>query len=241
MAAVKHEFDKWCNSDHVRLHLDHVPVIDESYRRVDYLPIIQAAIELGYQSVMIDGSRLELEENIAATRQAAELAHRAGIPCEAELGRVLGHEAGPPPPYEQLYESGLGFTDVEEASRFVRETGCDWLSVAIGNIHGSISEALKDKKKVEAKLNLDHLDKLSQVTGVPLVLHGGSGIQQKYVLDAFKRGIAKMNIGTEVRQAYEVALKESGSVTKAQESTFERTRWVLRDYLCLTGSRKLVA
>ena len=199
MTAVKREFDKWCNPVYVRLHLDHVPAIDESYQRVDYLPIIQKAIDLGYQSVMIDGSRLELEENIATTRQVAEMAHKAGIPCEAELGRVLGHEAGPPPPYEELYESGLGFTDVEEAKHFVQETGCDWLSVAIGNIHGSISEALKDKKKVQARLNLDHLEKLNQAVSVPLVLHGGSGVQQRYVLDAFKRGIAKMNIGTEIR------------------------------------------
>jgi len=241
MTAVKQEFDKWCNPAHVRLHLDHVPVIDEGYQRVDYVPIIQKAIDLGYQSVMIDGSRVKLAENIAATRQVAEMAHKAGIPCEAELGRVLGHEAGPPPPYQELYESGLGFTDVEEARRFVRETGCDWLSVAIGNIHGSISEALKDKKKVQAKLNLDHLEKLNQAVGVPLVLHGGSGVQQKYVLDAFKRGIAKMNIGTEIRQAYEAAFNESGSVAKAQEATYARTVWVLRDYLCLTGSRKLVA
>jgi fructose-bisphosphate aldolase class II len=241
VAAVKQEFDRWCNLDYVRLHLDHVPVIDENQERVDYLPIIQSAIDLGYQSVMIDGSRLELEENIAATRQVAEIAHKVGIPCEAELGRVLGHEAGPPPPYEELYESGLGFTDVEEASRFVRETGCDWLSVAIGNIHGSISEALKDKKKVQARLNLDHLGKLNQAVGVPLVLHGGSGIQQQYVLAAIQRGIAKMNIGTDIRQAYEAALKEWGSVAKAQEATFARVVWVLRDYLCLTGSRKLVA
>jgi fructose-bisphosphate aldolase class II len=241
MTAVKREFDRWCDPAHVRLHLDHVPVIDESYQRVDFLPIIQKAIDLGYQSVMIDGSRLNLEENIAATRQVAKMAHAAGIPCEAELGRVLGHEAGPPPPYDELYESGLGFTDVEEAKRFVQETGCDWLSVAIGNIHGSISEALKDKKKVQARLNLDHLEKLNQAVGVPLVLHGGSGVQQKYVLDAFKRGIAKMNIGTEIRQAYEAAFRESGSVAKAQEATFARMVWVLRDYLCLTGSRKLVA
>jgi fructose-bisphosphate aldolase, class II len=239
MAAVKQEFDKWSRPEHVRLHLDHVPVIDEDYQWVDYLPIIKEAIELGYQSVMIDGSRLGLEENIVATRQVVELAHKAGIPCEAELGMVLGHEAGPLPPYEELYESGLGFTDVQEAARFVRETGCGWLSVAVGNVHGPISAALKDKKKVEARLNLNHLEKLSRVTGIPLVLHGGSGVQRKYVLDAVKRGIAKMNIGTEIRQAYEAALKESG-VVAAQEAVYERTCWIIRDYIGVTGSRKLV-
>ena len=239
MAAVKQEFDKWSRPEHVRLHLDHVPVIDEDYQRVDYLPVIKEAIELGYQSVMVDGSRLGLEENIVATRQVVELAHKAGIPCEAELGMVLGHEAGPLPPYEELYESDLGFTDVQEAARFVRETGCDWLSVAVGNVHGPISAALKDKKKVEARLNLNHLEKLNRATGIPLVLHGGSGVQRKYVLDAVKRGIAKMNIGTEIRQAYEAALKESG-VVAAQEAVYERTCWIIRDYIRVTGSRKLV-
>lgn len=119
MTAVKQEFDRWCDPAYVRLHLDHVPVIDENYERVDYMPILQEAIDLGYPSVMIDGSRLPLEENIAATRQVAELAHKAGVACEAELGRVWGHEAGPPPSYEELFNSGLGFTDVEEARRFV--------------------------------------------------------------------------------------------------------------------------
>ena len=88
---------------------------------------------------MLDGSRLSLADNIAATRQVAELAHAAGVPCEAELGAVLGHEAGPLPPYEEFFETGLGFTDVAEAKRFVAETDCDWLSVAIANIHGYAS------------------------------------------------------------------------------------------------------
>ena len=160
LAAVMEEFQKWNKPDHVRIHLDHVPVIDEDDLKVDYLSIIQEGIQLGYQSVMVDGSRLDLEGNIEATRQVAEMAHRAGIPCEAELGAVLGHEAGPPPPYEELFESGRGFTDVEEAERFVQETGCDWLSVAIGNIHGAVSGALRDQRKVEARLDLDHLEKL---------------------------------------------------------------------------------
>ena len=72
------------------------------------------------------------------------------------------------------------------AKTFVKETQCDWLSVAVGNIHGSISKAVKDKKKVQAKLNLVHLDELHKALGIPLVLHGGSGIQQEYVLEAFK-------------------------------------------------------
>jgi fructose-bisphosphate aldolase class II len=239
-AAVLEEFMQWNEPDYVRLHLDHVPVIDEDNLEVDYLSIIQEAIELGYQSVMVDGSRLDLEGNIEATRQVVDLAHEAGIPCEAELGAVLGHEAGPLPPYEELFESGRGFTDVKEAERFVRETDCDWLSVAIGNIHGAVSGALKDKKKVEARLNLDHLERLRQATGVPLVLHGGSGVKQEYLLAAIKKGIAKANIGTEIRQAYESALRESGSVAAAQDAVYERTCWLIRDHFSLAGTRRLV-
>jgi fructose-bisphosphate aldolase class II len=239
-AAVLEEFMKWNEPDYVRLHLDHVPVIDEDNLLVDYVSIIREAIELGYQSVMVDGSRLDLEGNIEATRQVTEMAHKAGIPCEAELGAVLGHEAGPLPPYEELFESGRGFTDVKEAERFVQETSCDWLSVAIGNIHGAVSGVLKDKKKVEARLNLDHLEKLHQATGIPLVLHGGSGVRQEFLLAAIKKGITKVNIGTEIRQAYESALKESGSVATAQDAVYERTCWLIRDYFGLAGVRELV-
>ena len=98
-AAVMDEYQKWAKPDYVRIHLDHVPVIDEDNVQVDYLSTIREAIQLGYQSVMVDGSRLDLEGNIEATRQVAEMAHQAGVPCEAELGAVLGHEVGPLPPY----------------------------------------------------------------------------------------------------------------------------------------------
>lgn len=239
-AAVMAEFMKWNEPDYVRIHLDHVPVIDEDNQRVDFLAIIREAIELGYHSVMVDGSRLDLEGNIETTRQVVDLAHEAGIPCEAELGAVLGHEAGPLPPYEDLFESGLGFTDVKEAERFVRETGCDWLSVAIGNIHGAVSGVLKDEKKVEARLNLNHLDRLREATGIPLVLHGGSGVKREYLLAVIKKGIAKVNIGTEIRQAYESALRESGSVAAAQDAVYDRTCWLIRDYFDLAGTRRLV-
>ena len=241
LAAAMEEFQKWSNPEHVRIHLDHVPVIDEDDLQVDYLAVIEEGIRLGYQSVMVDGSRLDLEGNIEATRQVAEMAHRAGIPCEAELGAVLGHEAGPPPPYEELFESGRGFTDVEEATRFVEETGCDWLSVAIGNIHGAVSGALKDKKKVEARLNLDHLERLRTATGIPLVLHGGSGVRQEYLLAAIKRGITKVNVGTEIRQTYEPALAKSGSVAEARDAVYEKTSWLLRDYFGLAGTRGQIA
>lgn len=240
-AAVHAEYTRWHDPRHVRLHLDHVPVIDEDDREVDYLSIIENALALGYHSVMVDGSRLELAANIDATRRVVELAHAAGVACEAELGRVLGHEAGPLPPYEELFESGRGFTDVDEARRFVSETGCDWLSVAIGNVHGPLSEALKDKEKVHARLNLEHLTHLQQVTKKPLVLHGGSGIPQEYVLQAMKHGIAKINVATEVRQTYERALAESGAVDKAQDAVYTHICRLVGEYYGLAGMRPLVA
>lgn len=236
LGPVKEEYDKWARPE-VRLHLDHVPVIDEDDKRVDYRSIIEEALSLGYESVMVDGSRLPLDENIEVTREVANLAHRDGVPCEAELGAVLGHEAGPPPPYEEMFVSGQGFTDVDEARRFAEESGCDWLSVAVGNIHGAISGALRDQKKVEARLNLEHLDALREATNVPLVLHGGSGVQREYVLEGVKRGIAKVNIGTEIRQVYEQAWREAHSIDAGREATYERTCRVIRDYFGIAGTR----
>ncbi|MHC4887779.1 MAG: class II fructose-bisphosphate aldolase, partial [Planctomycetota bacterium] len=125
--------------------------------RVDYLAILTQAVELGYESVMVDGSRLPLDENIAATRAVVVMAHAKDVAVEAELGAVLGHETGPMPPYEELFASGKGFTDVEEATRFVRETGVDWLSVSIGNVHGAISAATRGEKKITARLNIERL------------------------------------------------------------------------------------
>ncbi len=240
-AKVAAEFARWAKPAHVRLHLDHIPVIDEDNLQVDYLPIIREAIQLGYESVMVDGSRLALEENIQAVRPVVEMAHAAGIPVEAELGAVLGHESGPQPSYEELFASGKGFTDVAEAKRFVQETDCDWLSVAVGNIHGAIAAGRKDLKKPEARLNLERLELLNQATGLPLVLHGGSGIKQDNILASLKHGIAKINVATEIRQPYEVALKESGSLARAQQAVYDRTTWVLREFLQIAGIRSKVS
>lgn len=240
-AEVAAEFERWNDPAHARLHLDHVPVIDEDGERVDCLEIIRKAIDLGYGSVMVDGSRLALEENITATAAVVEMAHAAGIACEAELGAVLGHEAGPLPPYEELFASGRGFTDVEEARRFVAQTKCDWLSVAVGNIHGAVSEGLKDRRKVEARLNLERLSLLRDATNIPLVLHGGSGIRQDDMLAAIKHGIAKINVGTEIRQSYEKALAGTRRVAAAQEAAYECASAMLRDYFRLAGSRQALS
>lgn len=237
--AVAEEFARRADRRFARLHQDHVPVIDQNLDRVDWRPLITEALELGYDSVMVDGSRLELEENIAVTREVGQMAH-PGAAVEAELGAVLGHEAGPPPPYEELFASGRGFTDVEEARRFVSESGVDWLSVAIGNIHGAITGEAKDAKKVQARLNIDHLRAISDAVGIPLVLHGGSGIELEYVLRAIENGITKINVGTAVRQPYEEVMRETGDIARAQAAVARATREHLQDYRILASAERLI-
>lgn len=216
---VAEEYLKIANRRFTRLHQDHIPVIDEDGNEVDWKFFIKEALDIGYDSVMIDGSRLPLEENIAVTREVVELAHSRKVPVEAELGAVLGHETEPLPPYEELFSTGRGFTRVEEAKRFVEETEVDWLSVAVGNIHGAISGVAKDKEKVQARLNIDHLKKIKEATKCPLVLHGGSGIQKSYLMEAVKNGICKINVGTSIRQSYEKIFSETqGNIEKAQEA-----------------------
>jgi len=236
--AVAGEYRRFASPRHTRLHLDHVPVIDEDDRRVDFLAIIRRALDAGYESVMVDGSRLPLAENIACTREVVDLAHAAGIPVEAELGAVMGHEAGPLPPYEELFASGKGFTDPEEARRFVEATGVDWLSVAIGNIHGAISAAAKGQKKVAARLDLDHLERIHRGVGIPLVLHGGTGIRKDCVMAAIRQGIAKINVATAIRQPYEQAIARG--VAAAQEAVYQAMLAVIDDDLELAGSAAIL-
>jgi len=214
--AVKREFDRWADPCHLRLHQDHVPVVDEEGRRVQYRPLIEEALALGYDSVMIDGSRLPFGENVRVSAEVAAMSHPAAV--EAELGAVLGHEAGPLPPYEELFSSGRGFTNVEEAARFVNETGLDWLSVAVGNVHGAVQGPTKDERKIAARLSISRLSEIAGRTGVPLVLHGGSGLPDAAVQDACYHGITKINIGTAIRQAYERALDVHEDVAKAQQA-----------------------
>lgn len=238
LEAVRETYEKCKDDRFTRLHLDHVPVIDEDQKQVDYLAIIGEAISLGYESVMVDGSRLSFEDNVAATRAVVELAHSHNVPVEGELGAVAGHEDGPMPPYEELFESGQGFTAVEEARKFAKETKVDWLSVAFGNIHGAVSEAKKSEKKIEARLNIEHLKKLQQAASIPMVLHGGSGIQRKYVREAIINGISKINIGTVVRQVYEKALEESAE--KARQAVYDQVCHIVTEELKIAGKATMI-
>ena len=238
LEQIRDTYETYKDERYTRLHLDHVPVIDEDNKLVDYLEIIGRAIELGYDSVMVDGSRLPLAENIKATKQVTALAHAHNIPVEAELGAVAGHEEGPLPPYEELFASKQGFTDLEEAKQFASETKVDWLSIAFGNIHGAISKAKKNETKISAKLDIDHLKKIHNALAIPLVLHGGSGIPMSYVNDAIINGIAKINIGTEIRQSYEKGLKTS--IDFAQNAVYDHVCQITKDSLHIAGKAKQI-
>jgi ketose-bisphosphate aldolase len=236
LEAIRDEYRRVGDRRVTRLHLDHVPVVDEDDLRVDYATVMGQAIRAGYESIMVDGSRLSLSENIECTRTVVEMARPAGIPVEAELGAVMGHESGPLPPYEELFASRRGFTDPSDAAAFVKATGVDWLSVAIGNIHGAVSAATKGQKKIEARLDIAHLAELNRRCGVPLVLHGGTGISTEYIRQAVRNGIAKVNVATAIRQPYERHMADS--VEKAQSMVYEETVRILRDELRIAGSVK---
>jgi fructose/tagatose bisphosphate aldolase len=188
---------------------------------------------------MVDGSRLALDENIAATREIVEMAHARGVPVEGELGAVMGHETGPLPPYDELFESGRGFTDPQEVARFVRETGVDWLSVAIGNIHGAISGAASASRKVAARLHIGRLDQIREAAGIPLVLHGGTGIQKDCLITSIRHGIAKINVAMAIRQPYQ-ALRAS-SPDAALKAVYDAAVRVIREELELAGSAARIA
>ncbi|HUW40338.1 MAG TPA: class II fructose-bisphosphate aldolase [Rectinemataceae bacterium] len=221
LEAVAEEYRRHDNRLCSRLHLDHVPVIDEDGLRVDFLPIIRRALAAGFESVMVDGSRLPFDENVAAARSVVELCSPVGVAVEAELGSVLGHEAGPLPPYEELFRTGTGFTDPADAAKFAAATGVDWLSVAIGNVHGAVAESARKEKKIEARLDLERLSKIYAAAGVPIVLHGGTGIKPDNVRAAVARGIAKINIGTGIRAPYEAALARGPAA--AREAAYRAT------------------
>ncbi len=238
LLPVYEEYQRVKDERYTRLHLDHVPVIDEDLLPVPYETILREAVEMGYDSVMVDGSRLPLAENMAATRRIVEIAHEKGVAVEAELGAVHGHESGPLPPYEELFASGRGFTEAAEARIFVEETGLDWLSVAIGSVHGAISATARREKKIEARLSIERLQEIHRATGIPLVLHGGTGIQKACVLDAIRHGIVKINVATAIRQPYEALM--GASAASALEAVYQATRSVIENDLELNTTVDLI-
>ena len=160
-------------------HLDHGYTYDEC----------REALDSGFTSLMFDGSRKPLAQNIAETRAIAEMAHAAGISCEGEIGFV-GYSGG---------EASAG-TDPEEAAIFARESGVDAMAISVGNVH------LQQDR--EGGLDEARIRAIEAMTEVPLVIHGGSGVPvaQRAALAAGSR-ICKFNIGTELRMAFGAALR----------------------------------
>ncbi len=178
-------------------HLDHGYTAEEC----------RIAIDSGFSSVMFDGSRKPLAENIAETAAIVEMAHAAGVSCEGEIGFV-GYSGG---------ENSDG-TDPEEAAQFARETGVDGMAISVGNVH------LQQDK--EGGLDEPRIRAIEALTEVPLVIHGGSGVPVAQ-RTSLARGskICKFNIGTELRMAFGNAMREA---VNADPARFDRVQ-ILKD------------
>ena len=167
----------------IGVHLDHCRDLAE----------IEQCVQAGYSSVMVDGSHLPFEQNVELTCAAVALAHPAGVWVEAELGAVPGDEdvsidAAP----------AQTMTDPLEAADFVERTGVDALAVAVGNVHGLTTTPVS--------LDLERLAAIRDAVMVPLVLHGASGLPDEQLSGAIRCDVAKININTELRQAYLAAV-----------------------------------
>ena len=165
----------------VAMHLDHG----------DSFALCAQALRSGYTSVMIDGSKLPLEENIALTYKVSEMCAAVGVPVEGEIGRVGGKE-------DDL-ESDGGYTIPEEAVRFEKESGLFSMAVGVGTAHGFYKE--------KPQLNKELITTLRGVLQAPMVLHGASGLSDEDVKDCIRRGICKVNFATELRAAYTEGVK----------------------------------
>lgn len=162
----------------VALHLDHCAKPE----------LCSEAIRAGFSSVMIDGSASAFRENVRVTRQVVEEAHAHGVGVEAELGGLAAGEAS------HEFASGTEtLTDPEQAGEFVAETGVDALAVSVGTVHGLY--------KGEPHIDLPRLAAIRERVGIPLVLHGGSGTPTDLLRESIARGVAKVNVNTEVALA----------------------------------------
>lgn len=179
----------------VCIHLDHS----------EWGPIVRA-IRAGFTSVMIDASSLPFEENVAITKKVCELAHPLGVSVEGELG-TIGTTDGDT-------EGGTAeiiYTKPEDAVRFVEETGCDTLAIAIGTAHGIYPAGMKPE------LKQDLLSEIKSKVSVPLVLHGGSGNKDSEIAEAVKRGINKINISSDIKDAFYQELRKTLQDPKIRE------------------------
>ncbi len=159
----------------VCIHLDHGANMDE----------IVKAISLGFTSVMIDGSHLSFEENVAQTKAVVQIAHAANVSVEAELGTIGTMEG-----------NQIIYTDPADAKRFVEETGVDTLAIAIGTRHGLYPKGLIPK------IELELLKEIRKAVSIPLVLHGGSNNPDDEIEQACLTGVSKLNISSDIKSAF---------------------------------------
>nr|NLJ02181.1 ketose-bisphosphate aldolase [Bacillota bacterium] len=169
----------------VALNLDHGTSFNQ---------VVQC-VRHGFSAVMIDGSQLPFEENIAITQKVVEIAHPSGVSVEAELGKIGGVEDD-----IKVDAADATFTDPKEAAEFAERTNVDALAIAIGTAHGVY--------KGEPKLDFARLEEIAAATDVPLVLHGASGISDEQIRRAIPHGITKINIDTDLRVAFSQAIKD---------------------------------
>jgi fructose-bisphosphate aldolase, class II len=156
----------------VAIHLDHGSSFDKC----------KEAIDAGFTSVMIDASHDPFEQNIETTSKVVEYAHSKGVSVEAELGTVGGQE-------DDVIADGVIYADVNECKELVQRTGIDCLAPALGSVHGPY--------KGEPNLGFKEMEEINKIAGVPLVLHGGTGIPTNDIQKAISFGTAKINVNTE--------------------------------------------
>jgi len=169
----------------VALHLDHGTSFEQCIQ----------CIGSGFSSVMIDGSKLPLDENIALTKKIIEIARMLGVSVEGELGKIGGTEDD-----ISVSEKEALFTDPQEAEHFWRETDVDALAIAIGTAHGQY--------KGVPKLDFDRLKEIVKRVSAPIVLHGSSGVPDDAVREAISLGVSKVNIDTNIREAFTNAARQ---------------------------------
>ncbi|KRF52481.1 hypothetical protein ASG99_11970 [Bacillus sp. Soil768D1] len=176
----------------VALHLDHGVNVERCKK----------AIDAGFTSVMIDGSHHPIDENIEMTKQVVDYAQQRNVSVEAEVGTVGGTEDG--------LVGGIKYADPNECMRIVKEAEIDALAAALGSVHGPYQG--------EPKLGFEEMQQISNMTNVPLVLHGGSGIPVHQIKKAIEFGHAKINVNTESIQVWSKAIRE---VLAAEEKVYE--------------------
>jgi fructose-bisphosphate aldolase class II len=177
------------------LHLDHGTSFEQNVE----------CLRAGFSSIMFDGSKLPLQENIAITKRICETAHIVGVSVEGELGQI--GKISDKITKEQLEKMKA---NPQEALEFVKQTGVDALAIAVGNIHGM--------QKQEAEIDIPRIETIERLTSIPLVLHGASGIPNESVRQAIKAGICKINIDTELRKAF---VRGINAILKEDPSSIE--------------------